>query len=197
MAILEIKLLGCPALRSRCAPIEERGEAFRGVVSDMFDTMYNGDGIGLAGPQVGVMARVIVVDVNRFDPSLKPFALLNPDVVAVEGKQTGEEGCLSIPDVVGEVCRANRIRVRGIHPDGAPSDFETSGLGARVVLHEIDHLNGVLFLDHLSSVRRYMLRGALRKIRKTGRRQTEATKVLEIPVATPSPEEAQGRATCF
>ena len=179
MAILEVKLFGCPVLRKRCAPVGRATEEARTLTADMFETMYASDGIGLAGPQVGVICRLIVVDVSMQDPSFGRLALLDPVVVEADGEEAGTEGCLSIPEVTGEVVRPARVRVRGMSPDGEAVDMEATGIAARVLQHEIDHLDGVLFTDRMNPVRRQLLRAALRKIRKRGQKQRHEKRIAE------------------
>jgi len=156
MSVRNIELLGAPVLRR---PAEEVGvidAEVRRLVSDMFETMYDAEGIGLAANQVGVAKRILVVDVK--EPDAGPFALVNPRVVeraAVTEK--GEEGCLSIPGVSAVVERPSTVVVEGWNAEGEPVRIEAGGLLARCLLHEIDHLDGVLFIDRLSPLKRSML----------------------------------------
>jgi peptide deformylase len=145
----------------------------------MLDTMHAAEGIGLAAPQVGDTRRLIVVDVSYFDPSFEPLSLIDPEILETDGEETGREGCLSIPEIYEEVTRPGQIRVQGLDPEGHPVSASAEGIAARVIQHEIDHLNGVLFIDYLSVVRRQMLRGALRKIQKEGRKQRPELRALE------------------
>ena len=179
MAILEIKKLGCPVLRKKCAPVGEVDGGIRQMASDMLETMHAAEGIGLAAPQVGDTRRLIIVDVSYFDPSFGPLALINPEILEAHGEETGSEGCLSIPEIHEEVTRPGRVRVRGLDPEGHPTSASAEGIAARVIQHEIDHLNGVLFIDYLSVIRRQMLRSALRKIQKEGRKQRPELRALE------------------
>jgi peptide deformylase len=156
MPELKIELLGAPVLRQRAAEVIEIDDELRTLIADMYDTMYAAEGIGLAGPQVGVSRRVLVVDLN--DPEHPRFALVNPTVVELAGeKEKGEEGCLSIPGVSSQVERRTRVVVDGVDENGHPVRIEADGLLARCLQHEIDHLDGVLFIDHLSSLKRSML----------------------------------------
>lgn len=161
MAILKIVTLGAEVLR-RPAEIAERDEDLARLIDDMFETMYEAHGIGLAAPQVGVSRRLIVVHVN--EEGEEPFALLNPRVVE-EGssREKGEEGCLSIPGVSAYVDRPATVVVEGETPDGESVRIEADGMLARCLQHEIDHLDGVLFIDRLSPLKRNML---LKKYRK-------------------------------
>ncbi len=181
MAILPVYLYGQPVLRKRAKVVRQSNEALAIFVQDMFDTMHNANGIGLAANQVGSLHRVIVVDVSgmgedrgeeegedyRVSPAdRRPIALINPEVVDEKGRWTMEEGCLSIPEIREEVERPETIRVK--YKDVAFNDQElqVSGLLSRVILHEIDHLNGVLFTDKIGIVKRKLLRGRLNKIVK-------------------------------
>jgi peptide deformylase len=123
----------------------------RELVRDMFDTMYASKGIGLAAPQIGVGKRVIVLDISPVEEEIKPFALVNPEIVGKQGQVEGMEGCLSVPGVEGMVCRYESVTVEGKNESGAPVTIEANGLLSRVLQHEIDHLDGILFIDRLSS----------------------------------------------
>ena len=165
MPLLKLELLGSEILRRRADEVPGPSEELDRLVADMLETMYENKGIGLAGPQVGVAKRVIVVDVNdEGGEKLGPFALLNPRVVEA-GTQLDkhEEGCLSIPNVTGVVERPWHVVVEGLDPRGQPVTLEADGMLARCLQHEIDHLDGVLFIDRLSPLKRNMV---LRKYRK-------------------------------
>jgi peptide deformylase len=156
VSLLDVRVLGDPILRQETTPVTAVTDAIRRLVDDMFETMYAAKGIGLAAPQVGRLERVAVIDVGEG----KPFAIINPEIVLAEGKAKGEEGCLSIPEVYGDVERAARVVVRAIGGDGESTDFEATELLARCVQHEIDHLHGKLFIDYLGAFKR---RAALAK----------------------------------
>jgi peptide deformylase len=165
MALLKIELLGSDILRRRADEVPGPDPELDRLIDDMFDTMYENQGIGLAGPQVGVAKRVIVVDVNdEGGEKLGPFALLNAHVVEAGVElDKHEEGCLSIPNVTGVVERPWHVVVEGLDRHGEPVTLEADGMLARCLQHEIDHLDGVLFIDRLSPLKRNML---LRKYRK-------------------------------
>lgn len=138
-------------------------------VQDMFETMHHAHGIGLAANQVGSLQRVIVLDVSDMGDEyveVKPMVLINPEVISEEGTWIMEEGCLSIPDIRDDVERSEKIRVRFKDIQFADQEIEADGLLARVILHEIDHLEGILFIDHLGTVKQKLLKGRLNKIRK-------------------------------
>jgi peptide deformylase len=149
VSILGIRVLGSPILRQNTAPVQKFDAELQRLVDDMFETMYRAQGIGLAAPQVGRTERLAVVDVEE-----DPLVIINPEIVSLEGKEKGEEGCLSIPDLFGDVIRATTVTVRALDRSGAPFEVTASDLTARCLLHEIDHLNGRLFIDYLSMLRR-------------------------------------------
>jgi peptide deformylase len=138
-----------PFLSTKALPVQVVDGKIRELVSDMFETMYASNGIGLAAPQIGVGKRVIVVDVSPVDEEAKPVALVNPEIAGKEGWVEGMEGCLSIPGVEGQVMRHESVVVRGRNESGDPVTVEARGLLARALQHEIDHLDGVLFIDRL------------------------------------------------
>ncbi|CAN5711559.1 peptide deformylase [soil metagenome] len=156
MALLPIEILGSEVLRRRAADVAEIDEDLRILIGDMFETMYDAEGIGLAAPQIGISRRVIVVDVR--EEGAEPFALINPRLVETgQEREKGEEGCLSIPGLAAPVDRPLRVAVEGMNADGHPVRIEGEGLLARCLQHEIDHLDGVLFIDHVSPLKRRML----------------------------------------
>lgn len=144
MALLDIHLLGDPGLRVPTKPLAAVTDAVRRLTDDMFETMHAAKGIGLAAPQVGRRERLFVAEVDE-----QRIVLVNPEVVRAEGTARAEEGCLSIPEVYGDVERAARVTMRGLDAAGEPVEVEAEGLLARCLLHELDHLDGRLFIDHL------------------------------------------------
>jgi peptide deformylase len=164
MALLQILEFPDPRLRTRAQPVTQVDAALRTLIDDMFETMYAAPGIGLAATQVNVAKRLLVIDIS--EQRNEPLVLINPDVVAREGVEETEEGCLSVPGVFDKVTRAERIRVRGLDRDGKPLDFEADGLLAVCIQHEIDHLDGKLFVDYLSELKRTRIRKKLEKERK-------------------------------
>jgi peptide deformylase len=143
VTILDIRVLGDPILRQATAPVREMTDELRRLITDMFDTMHHARGIGLAAPQVGRTERLAIAEV-----------LINPEVVEREGKAKGEEGCLSIPDIYADVERPATVTVRALDESFAPFEIEATDLLARCLQHEIDHLDGKLFLDYLSVLKR-------------------------------------------
>jgi peptide deformylase len=149
VSILDIRVLGDPVLRKETVIVETVTDDVRALIRDMFDTMYAAEGIGLAAPQVGRTERVTVMDVEG-----SRYALINPEITTSQGSIRGEEGCLSIPEVFGEVERASTVTVRAVDENGNDIEVEGSELLARCLQHEIDHLHGKLFLDYLSVLKR-------------------------------------------
>ena len=162
--VRKVRLLGDPVLRIEAEDVEAYDADLRALVRDMFETMYHEEGIGLAAPQIGVSKRVIVLDLRREDHDDEPIALVNPRLTwksTETAKQT--EGCLSIPGLEEIVERPAKVRVEARDPEGEPIELEADELLARALQHEIDHLDGILFLDRVSALKRRML---LRKWKK-------------------------------
>ncbi len=156
MALRTIELWGSEVLRREADEIEQVDDEVRTLIGDMFETMYQAEGVGLAAPQIGISLRVIVVDVH--DEVTQPFALINPRLVEASPElEKGEEGCLSIPGLTAVVERAAHVVVEGLDRDGQPLRIAGAGLLGRCLQHEIDHLNGVLFVDKVSPLQRNML----------------------------------------
>ncbi len=162
MAIRAIHLLGSPVLRERARDVASIDAEVRGLVEDLFETMRADKGIGLAANQVGETIRVAVVDVGDDDP----IVLLNPEIIEREGTTRAEEGCLSVPEIFADVDRAARIVVETTNLDGERQRIEATELKSRAIQHEIDHLDGILFLDRLSPLKRRMLTKKWQKLRK-------------------------------
>lgn len=160
--ILKVRKYGDPILRRKADPIPAVTPEIKGLIADMIETMYDQVGIGLAAPQVGIPLRLILVDDNK-GGGTRP--LINPAITERRGSVEGEEGCLSIPGIFAPVVRADWVKVRALNGDGAPLVLEASGLLARVIQHEIDHLDGILFIDRLDKVARDRIK---RKIKKEG-----------------------------
>jgi peptide deformylase len=166
LSILPIYIYNQSVLRKKAKPIRQADDSLKRLAGDMLETMHQASGIGLAANQVGSLQRVIVVDLSGMEeyPGFRPLAMLNPEVVSEEGSWVMEEGCLSIPDIREEVERAEKIRVRFRDLEYNQGEMEADGMLARVILHEIDHLDGILFIDHIGAVKRKLLRGRLNKL---------------------------------
>lgn len=147
----EILVYPDPFLARKALPVAVVDDRVRALIRDMFETMYAAEGVGLAATQVGVGKRVIVVDVSPVDETIAPVAVVNPEIVEREGSVTGVEGCLSVPGVQGEVRRAETVEVHGKDEQGRPVRIRAAGILSRALQHEIDHLDGVLFIDRVSS----------------------------------------------
>jgi peptide deformylase len=167
MAVREVRLLGDPVLREKAAPVDAVTEAVRSLIADMFETMYAEDGVGLAAPQIGVSERILVIDTREEGTS--PIALVNPVILeASEETEKGEEGCLSLPGLNDVVERSARVIVNGLDPDGRPQQIEAEGLLSRALQHEIDHIDGILFIDRVSPLKRQMLLKKWKKVKPEG-----------------------------
>ncbi|MFQ5955121.1 MAG: peptide deformylase [Kiloniellales bacterium] len=169
MALLPVIIAPDARLKQKCAAVERVDDAVRRLMDDMVETMHQAPGIGLAAPQVGVLKRVIVVDVAARDKEPRPYRLANPEIVWIsDDRATFEEGCLSFPDMYAEVRRPAEVRVRYVDEHDKRQELLASGLLATCIQHEMDHLEGVLFVDHISQLKRDMI---LRKLVKLKRMQ--------------------------
>jgi len=167
MALLPILTAPDPVLKSKSKPVAAVDDRIRALLADMLDTMYHAPGIGLAAPQIGVLERVIVMDIGRKEEDRDPISMINPEIVwASDEDNTYEEGCLSVPEHYSNVVRPKEIKVRYLDENGARQEIHADGLLATVVQHEMDHLDGILFIDHLSSLKRNMILRKLLKARK-------------------------------
>jgi len=143
MAIRNVRKIGDPVLNKVCKEVREVNDRTRELIDDMFDTMYEADGVGLAAPQVGILKRIVVIDVTGEDPIL----LINPVILSTDGEQTGYEGCLSVPGKTGVVTRPNYVKVKAYNADMEEFTLEGEELLARAICHELDHLEGKLYVD--------------------------------------------------
>ncbi|TWB22810.1 peptide deformylase [Nitrospirillum amazonense] len=168
MALLPILTVPDARLKKKCAPIANIDGRVVKLMDDMLETMYKAPGIGLAAPQIGLLERIIVVDVSEHKEGAKePIAMVNPELLWLSDETcVHNEGCLSIPEIYADVVRPKQIRVRYVDRDGSVQERDCDELLARCIQHEVDHLNGVLFIDHLSSLKRNMI---LRKVSKAAR----------------------------
>ena len=165
-APLQLRYYGDPVLRKKAELVEEITDAELQLAEKMLITMYaTGNGIGLAATQVGVLKRFLIVDISEVaDEEYEPVMLFNPEILSAEGEAVAEEGCLSIPNVTADVKRPEKVVIEGINVESEQVRIEADGLLARALQHEIDHLNGVLFIDRLSGLKRQLLAGKLRQI---------------------------------
>lgn len=171
MARLPILVAPDPRLKRRALPVERVDAEVRQLMDDMLETMHSANGIGLAAPQVGILKRVIVIDITKPEEPPQPWRMANPEIVwSADETVVGEEGCLSLPDQYAEVIRPGKVRVRFLDHQNELREIEADGLLAKCVQHEVDHLAGVLFVDHLTTLKRDII---LRKLAKQ-KRQTAA-----------------------
>ena len=171
MAILEILHFPDPRLRNIAQPVQKVDDDIRQLLDDMLDTMYAAPGIGLAATQVNISARVVVIDVS--EEKDQPLCLINPEILELEGVEEMEEGCLSVPGVYEVVQRADLVRLRALDHTGQPFEMLAEGLLAVCIQHEIDHLDGKLFVDYLSQLKRTRIRNKLEK------EQRQTTTIVE------------------
>ena len=171
MTLRPILSLPDPRLRQKSEPVARVDDALRKLMDDMLETMYAAPGIGLAAIQIGVARRVVVIDIAKKDAPPAPMYFINPEIIwASEDIRLHEEGCLSIPDYFEEVGRPEKIRARFLGRDGKPQEIEADGILATALQHEIDHLDGVLFIDHISKLKRDRV---TRKFIKAAKREAE------------------------
>jgi peptide deformylase len=168
MALLKIIEYPDPRLRTRARPVPVVDDAIRRLADDMLETMYAAPGVGLAATQVDVHLRVVVIDIS--EDRKQPLVLINPEILEREGSECGDEGCLSVPDVTEPVQRARKVRIRALDRDGRVFERVAEDLLAVCIQHELDHLDGKLFVDYLSELKRQRIR---KKLSKTARREGE------------------------
>jgi len=163
-----ITKFGVAVLESPAKPVEKFDEEFAKLCEDMFESMYVAQGVGLAAPQIGLSKKLAVIDVSVGKNPEAKLVLANPEIIHVEGDQREEEGCLSLPGFRGSVLRPAYVTVRAQNVKGETYEMRGEGLLARAFCHEIDHLNGILFIQHLSMLKRDLIKRRIRKLRKTG-----------------------------
>lgn len=183
MSAEDIRIYGDPVLRKKAAPVEAFDDQLKSQVDEMFRVMFEAEGIGLAAPQVNILRAFLVIGMPRENQEPERLFFANPEIVETRGESAFEEGCLSIPEIREEVIRPEWIRLRYQDLEGNQKELETSGLLARVLQHEIDHLNGILFVDRITAARKSLLKNDLKKLAQkgtTGRKQPfkEAATVL-------------------
>jgi len=190
MAVRTILTAPDPRLKKKSKPVASVDAGVRQLMDDMLETMYDAPGIGLAAPQVGELRRVIVLDIDREEVKTGPLFMANPEIIEVSDEDlTYEEGCLSVPEHYSDVVRPARVTVRYLDRDGATREMACEGLLATCVQHEIDHLDGILFIDHISSLKRNMILRKLLKARKEQERDEAEGKPVK-PKAKPKASAA-------
>jgi peptide deformylase len=166
--IYPIVKYGNPVLEKPAAPVTEFDDELKTLVADMFESMYEAKGVGLAAPQIGISKRLAVIDVSFKENPREKLVLANPEIIHTEGKQTQSEGCLSIPDFRENVTRANIVTIRAQDVNGKWYEKTGEELLARAFLHETDHLNGKLYISHISALKRDLIKRKIRKLVKAG-----------------------------
>ena len=167
--VRKILKYGEPILEQAAGPVTEFDTPeLHELIADMWETMYASKGVGLAAPQIGIAKRISVIDTSVGEDESKKVVIINPEVLSKEGSQTGEEGCLSIPGFREPLTRANKVTVRAQNEKGEAVELDGEELLARAFLHEIDHLNGILFISHLSALKRDIIRRKIKKLQKAG-----------------------------
>ena len=172
----EILVWPNPVLKQKAQPVAQVDESIRTLCKDMFESMYAADGVGLAAPQIGVLKNVIVLDTTSKQPESRPIAMINPEILTLEGKCTYKEGCLSVPGEAEDVERAAVVTVRYQDESGAEQTLTADGLLAIAIQHECDHLKGVMFVDHISNMKREMIRKRMKKLQTTINEDREPVK---------------------
>jgi peptide deformylase len=166
--LIPILKYGAPALRNMSKSVDSFAPDLEEIARNMIETMYSSPGIGLAAPQIGINIRLATIDLTVGEDESRRIIICNPEIVSVEGEQRSDEGCLSIPDFSDTVTRPLRMVVRGLNLHGEEIQYEAEGLLAKCFSHEIDHLNGVLFIDRLSPLKRSLIRNKIKKLAKAG-----------------------------
>jgi len=166
--LLPILKYGADELKKVSRPVDAFNGELEKIVRNMIETMYAAPGIGLAAAQVGINIRLATIDLSVGEDSNRLIVLCNPEIISTEGEQKGEEGCLSIPEFSDMVVRPRKMTVRGLDLHGEPLQVDAEGMLARCLGHEIDHMNGVLFIDHLSTLKKSLIRNKIRKLAKAG-----------------------------
>jgi peptide deformylase len=165
---IAIRKRGDAVLTTSAAPVTEFGKELAKLVEDMFETMYAAHGVGLAAPQIGISRRLFVMDCAHGDEAPRRVVMANPEIIEASGSQAGPEGCLSVPGVSSDLARPALVRARGQDVTGAWFEIEVEGLEARCVMHETDHLDGKLYLDRLTPLKRDIVRRKIRKLQRDG-----------------------------
>ena len=178
MSVTKIRVYPDPILQVKAAEIENIDGRVVDLAEDMAETMYAAPGVGLAAPQVGVSERLIVVDVRNTEDTQGLITLINPEIIEVEGRVVEEEGCLSLPGITENVARAERVLVRGHDLNGREQEIEAEGLLAVALQHEIDHIEGILFIDRISRLKRGIIQRKMRKLVQQDQSSKEKDHVL-------------------
>src|SRR5215467_6082556 len=163
--VREIVIWPDPILKKKASPVSQVDDSTRSLVNDMFETIYAADGVGFAAPQIGVLKQVLVLDTTPRQPESKPVAMINPQIIAKEGTTRYSEGCLSVPGEAEEVDRAARVTVKFLDVSGREQTIEADGLLAVAIQHETDHLQGTMFVDYLSPLKRELIKKRMKRLK--------------------------------
>lgn len=166
MEVLRVRVYGDPVLRQVAREVRKINGELAELAESMLQTMRHNKAVGLAANQVGELYRIFALDASLQSPEFEPFILINPEIVEVSGVQVREEGCLSFPGIFEKIERPQRVTVKGLNLEGEESQFEGEGIVARAILHELDHLNGRLIIDHVGSIKKQLISARMRKISK-------------------------------
>jgi len=164
VAVRPIVIYGDPVLREKAKPVEKIDQEVKDLVADMIATLKDANGLGLAAPQVGVSKRIFITDLSSLELTESMRVFINPEIIDTSGETILEEGCLSFPGLYQKVSRPEELKIRALDVEGNEFELNVSGMLARAILHEYDHLEGILFIDHLSSLSRALIKGRLRKL---------------------------------
>jgi peptide deformylase len=164
VAVRPIVIYGEPVLREKAKPVEKFDQEVKDLVADMIATLKDANGLGLAAPQVGVSRRIFITDLSSLELTESMRVFINPEIVETSGEVILEEGCLSFPGLYQKISRPEQIKIKALDVEGHEFELNVSGMLARAILHEYDHLDGILFIDHLSSLSRALIKGKLRKL---------------------------------
>ena len=164
MATRPIVIYGDPVLREKADPVNEIDQETKNLVADMIATLQEANGLGLAAPQVGVSKRIFIADLSALDLAESLRVFINPEILESTGEVVLEEGCLSFPGIYQKISRPEKVKIRATDLDGKPFEMEATGMMARAILHEYDHLEGKLFIDHLSSISLALMKGKLKRL---------------------------------
>ncbi len=186
----EILVWPNPVLKQKAHPVAKVDDELRQLIKDMFESMYAADGVGLAAPQIGVLKNVIVLDTTPRQPDSHPVAMVNPEILTLEGKCLYKEGCLSVPGEAEDVERAAIVTARYLDEHGDSKTITADGLLAIAIQHECDHLKGVMFVDHISALKREVIRKRMKKIQAT----IEEDRAEEAAAAKPEKKKARSEA---
>jgi peptide deformylase len=171
--VREILVWPHPTLKKKAHPVAKVDDSVRELIKDLFESMYAADGVGLAAPQIGVMKNVIVLDTTPRQPEAKPIAMVNPEILTLDGQTTYREGCLSVPGEAEDVYRAAGVTVRYLDEQGEEQTLTADGLLAIAIQHETDHLKGVMFVDHISTLKRELIRKRMKKVQAAIKEEKE------------------------